>query len=174
MVQAAGDVHAIEEPLLKLAQTSGANLRIYELRTFDDLISLSLFQVKWQATLLMVFSGLAILLAAVGLYGVVAYAAAQRTQEIGVRMALGAQNADVKWMVLGHSLHLTLIGLVVGVLLSVGVTRLLGRFLLGVSPLDPIAFAVAGLTWILVSMVAGYIPARRATQIDPLVALRYE
>jgi macrolide transport system ATP-binding/permease protein len=174
MVQAAGDLNAIEEPLLKLAQTGGANLRIYELRTFNDLISLSLFQVKWQATLLMAFSGLAIFLAAVGLYGVVAYAAAQRTQEIGVRMALGAQTADVKWMVLGHSLHLTVIGLVVGVLLSAGVTRLLGRFLFGVSPLDPLAFAFAGLTWILVSMVAGYIPARRATQIDPLVALRYE
>ena len=174
MAQSAGDVHAIEGPLLKVAQTGGANLRIYELRTFNDLISLSLFRAKWQATLLTAFSGLAILLAAIGLYGVVAYAAAQRTHEIGVRMAVGAQTNDVKWMVLRHSLHLTLFGLLIGVLLSASLTHLLGRFLYGVSPLDPLAFAFAGVTWLLVSMAAGYIPARRATRVDPLVALRYE
>jgi len=174
MVHTTEDVRGVREPLLQIARSGGANLRIYESRTFADLISLSLVQAKWQATLLMVFSGLAIVLAAVGLYGVVAYAAAQRTQEIGVRMALGAQVEDVRWMVLGHSLRLTVTGLVIGVLLSAGGTRLLERFLFGVSPFDPAAFAMAGLTWILVSMLAGYLPARRATKVDPLVALRYE
>jgi ABC-type antimicrobial peptide transport system permease subunit len=159
---------------LKLAQTGGPNLRIYEFRTFDDLISLSLFRVEWQATLLMSFSMLAILLAAVGLYGVVAYTTAQRTQEIGIRMALGAETRDVKWMVLGHSLSLTLKGLLMGLLVSAAATRLLSRFLYGVSPVDPLAFAASALAWILISMIAGYIPSRRAMKIDPLVALRYE
>jgi putative ABC transport system permease protein len=174
MVHTDDDMHRTQEALLKLAQKGGANLRIYESRSFIDLISLSLFQVKWQATLLMAFGGLAILLAAVGLYGVVAYATAQRTQEIGVRMALGARANDVKWLVLGRGLHLTSLGLLVGVLLSAAVTRMLGRFIFGVSPLDPPAFVLACLTWVLVSMVASYLPARRATKIDPVVALRYE
>jgi putative ABC transport system permease protein len=174
MAESAGDAHAIEQPLLKLAQTGGPNLRIYEFRTFDDLISLSLFRVKWQATLLMSFSMLAILLAAVGLYGVVAYTTAQRTQEIGIRMALGAETRDGKWMVLGHSLSLTLKGLLMGLLVSAAATRLLSRFLYGVSPVDPLAFAASALAWILISMIAGCIPSRRAMKIDPLVALRYE
>ena len=174
MVESAGDAHAIEEPLSKLAQTGGPDLRIYEFRTFDDLISLSLFRVKWQATLLMSFSMLAILLAAVGLYGVVAYTMAQRTREIGIRMALGAGTGDVKWMVLGHCLSLTVKGLLLGLLISSAVTRLLSRFLYGVSPLDPLAFTVSALTWILISMIAGYLPSRRAMKIDPLTALRYE
>lgn len=174
MVKSAGDAHATEEPLLKLAQTGGPNLRIYEFRTFDNLISMSLFRVKWQAMLLMTFSMLAILLAAVGLYGVVAYTTAQRTQEIGIRMALGAETGDLKWMVLGQSLSLTLKGLLPGLLVSMAVTRLLSRFLYGVSPLDPLAFAVSALAWIVISMIAGYIPSRRAMKIDTLAALRYE
>jgi putative ABC transport system permease protein len=174
MVASAGDPRAAEGPLLKLAQTGGPNLRIYEFRTFDDLISLSLFRVRWQAALLMSFSVLAILLAAVGLYGVVAYTTAQRTREIGIRMALGAAARDVKWMVLRHSLSLTVRGLLLGLLASAAVTRLLSRFLYGVSPLDPLAFAASALSWILISTIAGYIPSRRASSIDPLVALRYE
>ena len=174
MLQTAGDAHAAAEPLLNLARTGGTNLRIYELRSFEDLIALSLFRVKWQAALLMVLSGLAIALAAVGLYGVVAYSVTQRTQEIGVRMALGAQSADVKWMVLGHGFQLTAIGLLFGVFLSAAIAQLLRRFLFGLSPLDPLAFAASALAWILISMVASYIPAWRAAKIDPLVALRYE
>jgi predicted permease len=174
MVASAGDPHAAEGPLLKLAQTGGPNLRIYEFRTFDDLIGLSLFRVRWQAALLMSFSVLAILLAAVGLYGVVAYTTAQRTREIGIRMALGAAARDLKWMVLRHSLSLTLKGLLLGLLASAAVTRLLSRFLYGVSPLDPLAFAASALLWILISTIAGYIPSRRASSIDPLAALRYE
>ena len=174
MVHTAGDAYEVAGPLLKLAQTGGADLRIYELRSFADVVSLSLFRAKWQATLLMAFSGLAIVLAAVGLYGVVAYVTAQRTQEIGVRMALGAQSADVKWMVLGHAVRLTATGLFLGLLASVCTAQLLRRFLFGLSPVDPIAFAASVLAWILVSMGASYIPARRATRIDPLAALRYE
>lgn len=89
-------------------------------------------------------------------------------------MALGARSADVKWMVLGHGFKLAVTGVLFGLLLSAGITQLLRRFLFGLSPLDPLAFAASALAWILISIVASYIPARRATKIDPLAALRYE
>jgi predicted permease len=174
MLHTAGDPHALADPLLQLARTGGADLRIYEIRSFDDLLALSLFRARWQATLLGAFSLLAIALAAIGLYGVVAYMTAQRTREIGIRMALGAQRADVKWLVLGRGLQLAAMGVLFGLLLSAGATQLLRRFLFGVSPLDPLAFAAAALAWILISMLASYLPARRAAHIDPVVALRYE
>ncbi len=174
MLHTSVDPHALAQPLMDLARTGGPDLRIYEMRSFEDLVALSLFRVKWQATLLAAFSMLAIGLAAVGLYGVIAYMVAQRTREIGVRMALGAKSSDVKWMVLGHGLRLTAIGIVLGLCLSAGLTQLLRRFLFGVSPLDATAFSISALTWILISMLASYIPARRATRVDPVVALRYE
>jgi ABC-type antimicrobial peptide transport system permease subunit len=117
---------------------------------------------------------LAILLAAVGLYGVVAYTVAQRTREIGVRMAMGAQKADVLWMVLGRGLRLTAIGVGIGLVLSALVTRFLGAFLYGLSPLDALSFAAAALFWIATAMIASYLPARRAARVDPVVALRWE
>jgi predicted permease len=174
MVHASGDPQAVEAPLLRLAQSGGENVRVSELRTFDDLVALSLFVVKWQARLLGAFSLLAIVLATVGLYGVVAYMVAQRTAEIGIRVALGAQSADVQWMVLGHALRLTCIGIGIGLVFAAFATSLLRKFLYGVNPLDPMAFSTAALAWVLISMLASYLPARRATRVDPLVALRYE
>jgi predicted permease len=170
----AGEPYTLAEPLLKLARTGGSDLRIYELRSFEDLVALSLWRIRWQATLVAALGLLAIVLAAVGLYGVVAYMVAQRTREIGIRIALGARTSDVKWMVLGRALRLTSIGILLGLALSAAVTRLLRGFLFGVSPLDPVAFTAAALGWILISMLASYVPARRATRVDPVVALRYE
>ena len=120
------------------------------------------------------FGSLALLLAAVGLYGVVAYAVAQRTREIGVRMAMGAQSADVLWMVLGRGLALTAAGIVTGLIFSAALMRLLGRLLYGMSPLDPAAYAVVVLVWTATAMLASYVPARTAMKIDPVVALRWE
>jgi len=174
MLHTAGDPHELAQPLLTLARTGGPNLRIYEMRSLNDLVALSLWQVRWQAGLLAAFSLLAIVLATVGLYGVVAYMVAQRTREIGIRMALGAQSIDVKWIVLGRGLRLTTIGILLGLVLSAAATQLLRRFLFGVSPLDPAPFTAAALAWILISMLASYLPARRATRVDPVVALRYE
>jgi len=114
------------------------------------------------------------LLAAVGLYGVVAYTVAQRTREIGVRMAMGAQRADVVWLVLARGLGLTSIGIGMGLALSAGAARLLGDLLYGMSPLDPPAFAAASLAWIATAMLASYVPARRAMKVDLVVALRWE
>ena len=162
-------------PPLRAALTGlDPNLRAYEIQTLEDWASGSLWRVRWQAVLLAVFGGLAMLLAAVGLYGVVAYTVAQQTREIGIRMAMGAQHGDVLWMVLGRGLRLTAIGIAVGLLLSAAATRLLGGLLYGMSPLDPVSFAAASLAWTAVAMLASYAPARRAMKVDPVVALRWE
>jgi predicted permease len=173
-VHTAGEPAAWEAPLRATLRGLDPNLRIYDVATLDDTAALSLWKVRWQATLIGAFGLLAIVLAAVGLYGVVAYAVAQRTREIGIRMALGAQKADVLWMVLGRGLRLTGIGIAIGVMLSAGASRLLRAFLFGVSPLDGVAFAGAALFWIATAMIASYLPARRAARVDPLSALRWE
>ena len=120
------------------------------------------------------FGLLAIVLSVTGLYGVVAYSVAQRTQEIGVRMAFGAQRLDVQWMVLARGLRLTAAGIAVGLILSTAATRFLASFLYGVDPMDPVAFLASALVWILIAMLASYVPARRAARVDPAISLRYE
>ena len=174
ILHTSGDPRSVVAPLLQLARSGGPNLRMYELRTFDDLIQLSLWRVRLQASVLGAFGALAIALSVVGLYGVVAYSVAQRTHEIGVRMALGAQRVDVQWMVLARGLRLTAIGIAAGLLLSAGATRFLRGYLYGIDPLDPIAFSGAALAWIVIAMLASYIPAQRAARVDPAISLRYE
>ena len=174
IVHTASEPGALAEPLIRLARAEGPDLRIYELRTMDDLVALSLWQVRWQAALLGSMGLLAVLLSVLGLYGVVAYSVAQRTHEIGVRMALGAQKLDVQWMVLTRGLRLAAIGIAAGLAMSAATTRMLRAFLHGVDPFDPAAFAGGALAWILIAMLASYLPARRAARVDPLVSLRYE
>jgi putative ABC transport system permease protein len=174
ILRTAGDPHALAGPLIQLARTGGPHLRIYELRTFDELVTLSLWRVRWQASLLGAFGLLAISLSVIGLYGVVAYTVAQRTHEIGVRMALGAEKLDIQWMVLARGLRLTAAGIVAGLALSAAATRFLSSFLYGVNPLDPVAFAGAALVWVVIAMLASYLPARRAARVDPAISLRYE
>ena len=174
ILHTAGDPQELAGPLIRLARSGGPALRMYEVRTFDDLLELSLWRLRWQAALLGAFGLLAVTLSVVGLYGVVAYTVAQRTREIGVRMALGAQKADVQWMVLARGLRLTAAGIGIGLGLSAAATRFLRAFLYGVSPLDATAFAAASLAWIVIAMVASYLPARRAARVDPAVSLRYE
>jgi putative ABC transport system permease protein len=117
---------------------------------------------------------LAVLLAATGIYGVMSYSVNERTHEIGVRMALGAHPKDVLCMVAKLALKLTSIGVAIGVALAVGLARLISTFLYGVKPTDPLTYVTVALGLGLVAMLACYIPARRATKVDPLVALRYE
>jgi ABC-type antimicrobial peptide transport system permease subunit len=133
-----------------------------------------LWKTRWQTSLLAVFGFLAMALAAVGLYGVVAYSVAQRTREIGVRLAMGAQRGDVMWMVLGRGLGLTAAGIGLGIVLSAMATRLIARLLLGLSPLDPVSFGAASLAWLGIAMLATYVSARRAMRVDTMVALRWE
>ena len=174
IVRTAGDPRQWIKPVLDLVQRRGGDLRVYDNGALENAVALSLWELKWQASLLAALGLLAIVLAAIGVYGVVACSVAQRTREIGVRMALGAAPLDVQWMVLAHGLRITALGIAVGLLLSAFTVRLLRGFLYGLSPFDPIAFAVASLAWIAIAMLASWYPARRATRVDPMTALNYE
>jgi putative ABC transport system permease protein len=142
--------------------------------TMDELLSGSLSRSRFTTLVLGLFAGLALVLASVGIYGVIAYGVAQRTQEFGIRIALGARRRDVLRLVLGQGTRLTLLGIGLGIIASLLVTRLLATFLYDVSPTDPFTFGAVALLLALVALVACYIPARRATRVDPMVALRYE
>ena len=174
VVRTAGDPYRWSKPLVDALLAEAPDAHLYEVASVRDAISVSLWQSRWQAGLLSSVAALAILLAAIGLYGVVACSVAQRTREIGVRMAIGADPADVQWMFVGQGLRITGIGVALGLALSAAIARLLRSYLYGLSPFDPIAFAAAALAWIAVAMLATWWPARRATRVDPLTALKYE
>lgn len=149
-------------------------LPITKVHTMSEVAAESFSARSFNMFLLAMFAMLALILAAVGIYGVMSYAVTQRTQEIGIRMALGARAIDVLKLVLRNGLTLTLIGIVIGVGGSVAFTRLLATLLFGVAPTDTVTFAVVSGLLIVVAVLACYLPARRATKVDPLVALRYE
>jgi putative ABC transport system permease protein len=144
------------------------------LNTIDTVIELSVAQRRFSMMLLGIFAALAMLLAIVGIYGVMSYIVSQRTHEIGLRMALGAQKREVLRMVVGEGLALTLIGVVIGVPSAVLVTRAMAGLLFGVGNTDPLTYLAVSAIVVTVSLAAAYVPARRAARVDPLVALRYE
>jgi putative ABC transport system permease protein len=151
-----------------------SQLPITKVKTMNDVAAASFAARRFNMLLLGLFATLALVLAAVGIYGVMSYAVTQRTQEIGIRMALGAKTGDVLKLVLKNGMGLTLLGLVLGVSGSVAATRLLATLLFGVTPTDKPTFVAVSVVLIIVALLACYIPARRATKVDPLVALRYE
>jgi predicted permease len=151
-----------------------ANLPVADVKTFRDQLDLSLFPSRVAAWTLGGFGVLALLLAVIGIYGVVSYSVAQRTREIGVRMALGAKERDVLRLVLGEGLFVIAVGLALGLLLAIASTRVIVGFLYGVGATDQVTFIGVPLLLGFIALVASYIPARRATKVDPLVALRYE
>jgi putative ABC transport system permease protein len=151
-----------------------SSLAIFKPRTMEDVISDSMQDLSLQTVLLGVFATLAVLLAAVGLYSVMAYLVTQRTHEIGVRMALGAQQADVLQLVLRQGSRLIFIGVGTGIATALALARLMSSLLFGVSAYDPFTFAGVAILLTAVAVAACYIPARRAARVDPMVTLRYE
>jgi len=137
-------------------------------------LSRSLSPRRFSAVLITVLAGLALVLSAVGIYGVMSYTVGQRTQEIGVRMALGARPGNMLALILGRGVRLAFVGIAVGLLGSFGLTRFLASLLFGVGAADPLTFSGVALLLLGVALAACYIPARRAMKVDPMVALRYE
>jgi len=150
------------------------NIPLANLRTMEDVIAGSVQSRKFVMLLLSIFAGLAMLLATIGLYGVMSYAVSQRTHEIGICMALGAQKRDVLKLVVGQGMSLVVIGVFLGAIASIALTRLMSGLLYGVSARDPYVFVVVAVLLGGVALAANYIPARRAAKVDPMVALRYE
>ena len=150
------------------------NLPVTHVRTMDELLTDSISPRRFSAMLVGIFAVLAVVLAAVGIYGVMSYTVSQRTQEIGVRIALGAQTANVRSMILAQTIKLTALGVAIGLAGAFVVARFLTSLLFGVGTYDPVTFLGVALLLIVVAMVAAYVPARRAMRVDPIVALRYE
>ncbi|HXD34187.1 MAG TPA: ABC transporter permease [Pyrinomonadaceae bacterium] len=149
-------------------------LPVTKAQTMNEVAASSFAARSFNMLLLAIFAGLALVLAAVGIYGVMSYAVTQRTQEIGIRMALGARSPDVLRLILRTGMTMTLIGVVIGVAGAFALTRVMSTLLFGVTPTDKLTFAAVSLVLIIVALLACYLPARRATKVDPMVALRYE
>jgi predicted permease len=173
-IRTAGDAESISRSLRKAVQETNPALPQIEIATMSGLVDRSLGTDRLIAMLSSCFGALALLLASVGLYGVMSYAVARRTNEIGIRMALGARRSNVLRLILGNGSRLVLLGVAIGIVGALVLTQFLVSLLYGVKPTDPLTFLVVSLVLIAVALLASYIPARRATKVDPMVALRYE
>jgi putative ABC transport system permease protein len=171
---AAGDPMSLLPAVRREVQALNGNLPIYRPATMEERLSGSLARTRLSTTLLSVFAALALLLAAIGIYGVISYIVSQRGHEIGIRMALGARPADAVLLVLRQGAAPVLAGIVAGFAASLGATRLLSSLLYGVSATDPVVFICLSLFLTAVALAACYFPARKATKVDPMIALRYE
>lgn len=169
-----GDPEAIMGQVKSAVQSVDPSIPIAGIRTMDDVIGSAVREPRFTAVLLGIFAGLALLLAAIGLYGVLSYSVSQRQHELGIRMALGAKADEVAAMVLGEGMALTLTGAAIGFVAALALVRFLSTLVFGVSTHDVVTFATVPLLIALVAALACYVPARRATRVDPMVALRYE
>jgi putative ABC transport system permease protein len=171
-VRTAGDPAAFAPVLRQAIRDLDPGLPIFNAATLDTIVADATAQNRTTAGLLGTFSLVALGLAALGLYGVISYSVSRRTHEIGVRMALGAQRSDILRLVVGQGLRLTLVGLALGLVAAFGLTRFLSGLLFGVSPTDPITFAGISLVLAGVAALACYLPARRASGVDPMIRIK--
>jgi putative ABC transport system permease protein len=178
VVRTIGDPNSIVSAVRDEVRSMDKDLPLYNIRTMDEYLALSITQPRLIALLLAIFAGLALALTAIGLYGVVSYYVAQRTHEIGVRMALGARPKDVLRLVVIQSMALAVTGVIIGLAATFALTRVLGSLisdlLFGIRASDPLTFVAIALLIIGVALAACFVPARRAIEVDPMVALRYE
>jgi predicted permease len=173
-VRTAGDPQALVSVIRGVVAQIDPNLPLRDVTTESQQIDRLLFQERLVARLSGFFGLLALVLACIGLYGLLAYEVARRTRELGIRMALGAQGEDVLWLVVKRGLALTFVGAVIGIGVALGVTRYLKSMLYDVRANDPVTIGVVAALLLLVALAACFIPARRATRVDPIVTLRYE
>jgi ABC-type antimicrobial peptide transport system permease subunit len=173
-IRTAGEPTAIASAVRQAIQAVDTGQPVANVRTMEEVLRLELSQRDLQVKLLGSFAALALILAALGIYGVLAYTVTHRTQEIGIRMALGASQRDVLQSFVRQGMALTAIGVGVGLAASFALTRLMTALLYGVTPSDPLTYGGVSALLLLVAIAASYLPARRATKVDPMVALRYE
>lgn len=174
VLRTAQDPSSISANVREAIHSVDPDLPLADIKPLADIVADSMTTPRFSVLLLSAFGGLALLLAAIGMYGVISYNVAQRTQEIGIRIALGAQRRDVLQIVFRYGIRLTAFGIGIGLAVAFGVTRLMNSFLYGVQATDPLTFASVVAVLVLVALAACYIPARRAMKVDPMVALRYE
>jgi predicted permease len=173
-VRTDGDPHDLLGEIRREVQTLDKNMPVYNVATLNDALSLSLFPPRMGAVLLGAFGTLALLLAAIGTYGVMSYTVSRRTHEIGIRMSLGARAGDVLRMTLRECLSLTSIGVGLGIVVALTANRLLSRFLYEVRTTDPLTLIGVCVLLTTIALLACFSPVRRATRVDPIVALRHE
>jgi len=174
VVRTASDPVSVAAAITDVVHKVAPNLPITHMITMDGLISDSISPHRFSAVLVGIFAALALLLAAIGIYGVMSYSVSQRRQEIGLRIALGAQRANVRGMILGQTLKLTLIGIGLGLAGAFAVARFLASLVFGIGTYDPVTFLGVALLLVGVALAASYVPVRRAMRVDPVVALRSE
>jgi predicted permease len=174
IVRTQSDPAVLTAPIRAAVQAVDPSQAVSQIRTMSEMVSESLAPRRFVVTLLGIFAGMALLMAVIGLYGVISYSVTQRTQEIGIRMALGAQRSEILGMVIGQGMRLAGIGAGVGLAASLAISRVLQNQLFHVSPFDPLTFTATALVLIGAALLASYVPARRATRVDPMDALRYE
>ena len=174
VVGTSGPQSSFAAELRNVVASLGPDVPVSEVETLGTVVSNSMSTPRSTMLLFAIFATLALVLGTVGIYGVISYSVAQRTSEMGIRLALGAQKRDVMWLIMAQGARVALAGVGIGLAGALGLTRFLSSLLYGVRPADPITFIAVSLILTSVAMLASYIPARRATKVDPMVALRYE